>query len=75
MLINSADSSNSEFFCCSRLTVSFLKGIYQKTLIPDKDLQLLQFHDAHMDLENPETRNPGTSLGALVQNEEIEKIL
>ncbi len=50
------------------------KWIYQKTLNQDKDLQLLQFHVLRMDLENPETGNPGTSLGALVQIEEIEKI-
>jgi hypothetical protein len=75
MLINSVDSSDSELIYCSRLTVGLLKGIYQKTLNPNKDLQLLQFHDPHMDLVNLETRNPGTSLGALVQNEKIEKIL
>ncbi len=28
-----------------------------------------------MDLENPKTGDPGTSLGALVQNEGIERIL
>ena len=75
MLMNSADSSDSELIYCSKLTVGLLKGIYQKTLNPNKDLQLLQFHDPHMNLVNLETRNPGTSLGALVQNEKIEKIL
>ena len=79
MLINNADSSDSEFFCCNRLTVNLLKRVYQKALNQDNDLQLglqlLQFQLLHMDLGHPDTGDLGTSLGALVQIEGIERKL
>ena len=79
MLINSADSSDSEFFCYSRLIVSLLKRFYQKVLNQDNDLQLglqlLQFYLLHMDLGHPDTGDLGTSLGALVQIERIKRKL
>jgi hypothetical protein len=72
MLNNSADSSDSEFFCCSRLTISLLKRIYQKALSQCLDLQ---HHNSthYVGLENPGTGNPGTSLEALEHPEGIER--